>query len=346
LTDYTTGAFYEYSKNPDYWDSTTIDGKKYKLPFVDKLVYPIIKDYGVRAASLRTGKLDAITHFPWTYHESLINTTKLRYWSMNAEGYPFIAPRFDVEPFDDIRVRAALSMAIDRDYIIRTIHGGYGISDNFTYAKDWGPKVHTVLEKQPKKVQEYYSYNPERARELLDEAGVPVGFKCEIDYDSSRAGFTDIMALIKDYWNDIGVDLTLKPHDTPTQKGIMRARSHKHMDAGYADAVTAAMGWVSDFRTGGEANVMMYSNPRADDLFMQWTTEEDTARQNALLKEINNIVIADLAHICLPSPNQFIYAWPWVRNFEGETTTKYRSGFNSMTIIWIDQIMKKEMGYK
>lgn len=345
LSNYITGSSYEYTKNPNYWDTTVIDGKEYQLPFIDKLVLPIIKDYGVRAAALRTGKIDAITHFPWNYHESLMKTTGLRYWAMNAEGYPFVAPRFDVKPFDDIRVRAALSMAIDRDYIIDALYGGYGVIDNFTYAKEWGPKVHTPLDQQPKEVQEYYSYNPERAKELLAEAGIPDGFECEIDFDNSRVYYTDLMSLIKDYWNDIGINLTLKPHDTPTQKGTMRARSQKDMHADYADAATPAMGWVGDFRTGGEANHMGYSNARADDLFMQWTVEQDIDRQNALLKEISNIVIADLAHICLPSPNQFIYAWQWVRNFEGETTTKYRSGVNAYSIVWIDQELKKSMGY-
>ena len=56
LTEYKEGHSQIYTKNPNYWDSETIGGKKYKLPLNDKVVMQIIKDEATQIASLRTGK--------------------------------------------------------------------------------------------------------------------------------------------------------------------------------------------------------------------------------------------------------------------------------------------------
>ena len=58
LTDYKESHSQTYTKNPKYWDSEIIGGKKYQLPFTDKVVMMIIRDEATQLASLRTGKID------------------------------------------------------------------------------------------------------------------------------------------------------------------------------------------------------------------------------------------------------------------------------------------------
>ena len=65
LTEYKEGHSQIYTKNPNYWDSETIGGKKYKLPFTDKIVMMIIKDEATQIASLRTGKIDLMMAMSW-----------------------------------------------------------------------------------------------------------------------------------------------------------------------------------------------------------------------------------------------------------------------------------------
>ena len=60
ITEYKDGHSQTYTKNPNYWDSDIIGGKKYKLPFVDKVYMPIIKDEQTAISSFRSGKLDLI----------------------------------------------------------------------------------------------------------------------------------------------------------------------------------------------------------------------------------------------------------------------------------------------
>ena len=58
LSKYVEGAYVMYDRNPDYWLTTTIDGKEYELPFIDTVIYPIIPDESTQIAALRTAQLD------------------------------------------------------------------------------------------------------------------------------------------------------------------------------------------------------------------------------------------------------------------------------------------------
>ena len=65
LTDYVAGNSHTYTKNPNYWDKEKIGGTEYKLPFVDKVTYRIIKDEATVVTAFRTGKLDMLEAVRW-----------------------------------------------------------------------------------------------------------------------------------------------------------------------------------------------------------------------------------------------------------------------------------------
>ena len=71
LTDYVPGNSHTYSKRPDYWDKEKIGEAEFKLPFVDKVVYRIIRDDSTRITAFRTGKLDILETLGWENMESL-----------------------------------------------------------------------------------------------------------------------------------------------------------------------------------------------------------------------------------------------------------------------------------
>ena len=71
LTDYVPGNSHTYSKRPDYWDKEKIGEAEFKLPFVDKVVYRIIKDEPTRITAFRTGKLDILEYVALGKHGEL-----------------------------------------------------------------------------------------------------------------------------------------------------------------------------------------------------------------------------------------------------------------------------------
>ena len=84
LTEYKDGHSQTYTKNPNYWDSEIIGGKKYKLPFTDKVVMMIIKDEATQIASLRTGKLDLMMAMNWKYVDELKKSNPQLQWARMA----------------------------------------------------------------------------------------------------------------------------------------------------------------------------------------------------------------------------------------------------------------------
>jgi len=167
ITDYKEGHSQTYTKNLKYWDSEVIDGKKYKLPFTDKVVMMIIKDEATQLAALRTGKVDLMLNINWKYVENLKKTNPQLQWSrrLTTGGY-MVALRMDTKPFDDIRVRRALNMAVNMKEIVDSFYGGNAEMVNYPFPKSF-TSVYTPLEKLPPTARELFTYNPEKAKKLL-----------------------------------------------------------------------------------------------------------------------------------------------------------------------------------
>ena len=119
ITDYKDGHSQIYTKNPNYWDSEVINGKKYKLPFVDKIYISIIKDEQTQIAAFRSGKLDLLMAINWKYVDELKKSLpQLKWGRILGIGNFTMAMRMDRKPFNDIRVRRAMNLAINKKEII------------------------------------------------------------------------------------------------------------------------------------------------------------------------------------------------------------------------------------
>ena len=118
-------------------------------------------------------------------------------------------------PFDDVRVRHALQMALDLETIDDTYFGGFSDWENPAWISAKGH--YTPFEEWPEELKQYYRYDPDGAEKLLDEAGYPRGadgirFTAEyLHRDVIDLGYTEVAA---GYWADIGVDVTTRIMDT------------------------------------------------------------------------------------------------------------------------------------
>src|SRR3978361_1200098 len=176
LGDFVQGNSNTYVKNPNYWGTEKINGVETKLPLVDKVVYRTIKDEATFLTALRTGKLDILESIRWSAVDELKKSAPQLQWSkwLLMSGQ-FLAMRVDTKPFDDIRVRRALNLAVNKQEIVKEYYGGnpelFAYPQHPDYLGYFEP-----LEAMPDSVKELFTYNPEKAKKLLAEAGVPTGF--------------------------------------------------------------------------------------------------------------------------------------------------------------------------
>ena len=340
LKTYVSGASVTYEKNPNYWGTTKIGGKEYKLPFVDRLEWPIIVDESTRLAALRTGKCDINEAVSWKYRESLEKTNPdlLRYRELYTT-FAAIAMRMDKKPFSDIRVRRAISMAIDRKAYMDTQMGGEGEILSAPYSMGWPKDLYTPMAELPQSARELFEYNPTKAKQLLTEAGYPNGFKAEMVIYSV---YGDENSMLAAFLGAIGVEVTLKPYDYTTYVSIMYGNAHKDMYSllkGNGDPYAV----FTIARTGSIWNPAVFNDKYFMDTLEKASTASNTAEAKKILKALNVYLIDQCPYAILPVAHIYAYAWPWVKNWYGEVNVNARSMGQIHARVWLDRDLREKM---
>jgi len=347
LVDYVTESSATFVRNPNYWAIDPVHPEN-QLPYLDGVKYLIITDSSTRLAALRTGKIDWIGEIGaiigWEDAESLMETNP----ELNYVGYPgstgaAIYMRVDDPelPWYDITVRHALSLAIDNQEIADTLYGGY--------AELLGWPVHpmreykdmyTPLEQLPESTRELFEYHPDKAKQLLAEAGYPNGFKCEV---LTIAGGTDLMSVVKDYWAQIGIDLEIDVKEYGAFVGMGSKRTYTQMLFGGTHPVLCFR--FLNLYPDQEWNYSMVDDPLINEAYHAiQDVYFDEAKRRQLMKDITPHILEQCYLIPLPAHKQYHFWQPWVQGYHGELLCGYMGSFEDFTkYIWIDQDLKEEM---
>lgn len=169
LTQYTPGVGHLAVRNPEYWAKG--------LPYLDRVRVSIIRDLSTQFAAFQVGKLDFLSEVLYTDRNQLI-ARKAKVWFVPCQATNRkLNMRTDIPPFNDVRLRRALSMALAREDIIKGIFGGFGSVIGMHAEAYDGALKH---EEFPPEVRKYIQYNPTEAKRLLAEAGYPDDFDLEI----------------------------------------------------------------------------------------------------------------------------------------------------------------------
>jgi len=345
VTDVKSGHHVIWTKNKDYWGSEVISGKKYQLPFTDEIVNMLIPDVSARVASLRTGKVDLMMGISKSDMDSLRKSTPDLKWAERpiSGGYP-LALRMDTKPFDDIRVRRALNLAVNQQEIINSVYEGEG-NLNFYPFPFYFKEVFTPIEEMPETARELFSYNPEKAKKLLAEAGYPNGFtfKAQVIGTSNM----DVESLVVAYLAKVGVTLELDPLAYPSYVSMMYKKTH---GPGYFFSNDHGNPYAcirKNFVSGQTWNPYMMKDKHVDDVFFSTIKDPNLSTEEGFgrMKDLAVYVIDQAPAVWLPG--RYVYAawWPWVKNYYGEMRIGANRPSQIWARIWIDQDLKKKMGY-
>lgn len=347
LTEYKSGYSYVHTKNKDYWGTTPIEGKEYKLPFADQIVYMLIKDPQTRISALRTGKIDLYMGIESKDVDGLKKSCPDLQWSRYLTlGGIMIALRMDTKPFDDIRVRRALNLAVNQQEIIDTLYNGEGEVVNYPFPKTF-KNVYTPLDQLPDSAKELFSYNPEKAKKLLAEAGYPNGFTFKTQIYNTSQLVLDIGEMVVAYLAKVGVNLELEPMDYGSYLSMMYK---KKQGPGYFFSNDHGNPFATirkNFVTGQTWNPYMMSDKYVDETFFKTVADPNLTPDQgfAVMKKLGVYCIDQAPAIWLPGGYGYTAWWPWVKNYYGELRVgAWRPG-PIFARIWVDEKLKKKMGY-
>ena len=352
LTDYVPGSAATMIRNPNSYQVNPVGpGKGDQLPYVNELRYLIIPDPSTRWAALRTGKIDQYSPVLWEDATQIINSApdiqQKVGTSYQGRGTPLLM-RVDKAPFNNLKVRQALTMAIDFHGILNDLYDGVGqiITYPFSKVKEY-QALYVGLDDPdfPAAAKELYSYNPEKAKQLLAEAGYPNGFKTEILLPSSDPVQIDYYTIIKNMWDQIGVDAELNVVEYGSFTNIINSHSEEAM-------APWTTGPVSIFYVGNPVSGQSASNlgnindPVINDTMakVRLMAITDQAGAMTLFRDVAKQALSNAYAIPNVTGRWATLWWPWLKNYSGEITVGYDNQ-TWTTWVWVDQALKKSMGY-
>ena len=348
ISDYVPGSQQIFVKNPNYYQKNPIGpGKGDQLPYIDTYKALIIPDASTRQAAFRTGKLDAmggVVLEDWKKFTK--DNPKFQSVPYMSNSPYVIAMRQDKAdlPFHDLRVRQALMYATDFNSIINDYYGGNAELDVNPVNRQV-PLMYQPLTSMPADVQDLYKYNPDKAKQLLKDAGFPNGFKVSIAVSSSQSTGVDELSIYKSMWAKVGIDASIDVKE-PATFSIWSGSAHDYPSMLYQ----VLFGSFSIQMTFSAARGLQLNNPSHineppgtipifEDIFKEYSkyVMADWPKAYEQYAKLKPLILAGAYYIPRPTPYVYNIWWPWLKNYYG------MGGF--IRYNWIDRDLKKSMGY-
>ena len=194
MVEWNRGESISLTVNEDYWGD---------VPQIPNVNFRFIPESSALIVALETGNIDAMMRVPPQEVDRLEADPNIEVVRQSSVRTIYIGFNNVREPFDDERVREALNYAVDKQAIVDGLFEGFTVAD--------APVVPAVFGHESVGP---YEYNPERARELLAEAGYPDGFEMTIHHPTGRYPLDATVAeVIQDQLSDVGVEVTLETRE-------------------------------------------------------------------------------------------------------------------------------------
>ncbi|MBI2910443.1 MAG: ABC transporter substrate-binding protein [Chloroflexi bacterium] len=327
---YTPGVGVELVKNPDYW----VAGR----PYLDRVLFLILKDNTTRMAALRTGRVKLTGRSFATLTPSERETIKkdnprMVFFPSTGPPNPWFFMNLRGKPFNDKRVRKAVSLSIDRQAALKVISDGQGLLGRVFPLEGWGipddKRVDLPGYRQPKDA------DIAEAKRLMAEAGYPQGFKLTVLARTMSLSKEPAIFLTSQLAR-IGIDTKVEVLEDAVFWD--RGRKAQHEAMVYTPSMTIPdVDTIGRFLAkGGALNFSGNENDQTlNELWGKQRRAIDEAQRKAIIEEIERYVL-DEAQPVIPLlvPFTFLAHWPEVRNF-APGISEY--GNNNLQEIWLAQ---------
>ena len=269
LERYAAGEDIELTRNPDY-SMGEVKGEA----LAERATFRIVPDAATRVADVVTGTANIVAAVPIDFREE-VESQGATLLDDPLVGSQWIRIATDVSPFDDPRVRRAMNHAVDVESIANALLGPETHRLASIFPDERAPGFNPDLEP--------YSHDPERARALLEEAGVETGL--EVVLETTSAARQDVAEAIAANLEDVGFVITIEATDITTfnagwsdpERPVLRMSTWSPLYEPHSllDLVFASDGFLS-----------RYSSAEVDELLEAASVEADPASRRDLLEQV------------------------------------------------------------
>ena len=298
ITEWTPSERIVLSKNPNYvggWDSSKIVS--------DTITLLLLEDSSAAYAAYNSGEAQLIKDVPTDEIPSL---TKAEdggdFYVDTILGTYYISLNDQKEPFTDPKVRKALSLAIDRDYVANTImQGTYTPAYNLVgpgIVDENGMFYDNANGGEPY-ISDDYDANLEEAKQLMADAGYPngEGFPT-IEYSANDAGYhTPVAEYVQQAWGELGITVNINKVEWASFLPMRRAGDYDVSRNGWVMDYNDPSNMIELFTTTNGNNDGKYSNPEFD-AAVEASKVADKSVHFQKLHEAEDILMEDAA--CIP----------------------------------------------
>jgi peptide/nickel transport system substrate-binding protein len=253
-------------------------------PYFDSCEMLVLNDVTARTNALTTGEVDWIQRCDLKTLSLLERNPDVEVQEVTGYGHYTFPMLVDTRPFDDLNVRTALKYAIDREQLVKTIFFGHGLVGN---DNPIAPAMKYAVNPQP-----VHSYDPDKARHYLKQAGLD-SLKVDLHVsDAAFVGAVDAAALYKESAAKAGIDINIvrEPADAYWDN-VWRRKSW--CACYWWGRATCDWMFSTTYATGGSYNDTHWSNDRFDKLLSQARGELDENKRAEQYAEMQQLVHDD-----------------------------------------------------
>ena len=302
LEDASPGNYLKVKRNPNWWYGKSVG--RPEMPYFDGIITLVIPDPSIQLANLRAGKIDEMGIDKSMY--KLIKNDK----TINVYSYPFngiSGLRFNHTkgPCKDIRVRKAVSHALDRKALIAGTQFGMGRIASCMYPED-----HWAHNPELKPV----SYDPELSRKLLKEAGYPKGLTLK-GYIINVPAAIVMGTAIKSMLADVGINWKMDALDSVAATSMMRNLEYDLAGGGYAWIWEPDLMATNLYHPDGGFNYGRSNNEKAIALIEEGKRVVDPAKRKKIYWKLEKAVYDNYEdvwlwwHIAITAHSKKVQGW-------------------------------------
>lgn len=261
-------------------------------PVTTKITLRVIPEPTSRTIALETGEVDFVNGVTAIDINRVKDNADLKVTESPSSNVSYLAMNQSKAPFDNVKVRQALSYATNKESIVTALYEGFAIPSYSPFS--------TIMPSYDTSLEGKYAFDIEKAKALMIEAGYPDGFSAKIVVSSDNSN--RIAQMLQADYGQLNVTLDIMMYEFGAMMDELNKGNHDMFIMGWGHATNPDKTLTNNFHSsmiGTSGNRSWYNNPELDQTLEAARTTTDWPAREVLYKQAQNIIMDDAVWIPL-----------------------------------------------